>query len=176
MNPTPNQWLKFGLGWSLVFAVRLLPWRPPNVEPVTATLLPFSRTFGALGGAVFGFLSIFLYDAVTAGIGEWTFVVGTSYAVLAVLAHYYFRSRKGSPVQYATFAVVSTLVFDAVTGVLYGPLRFGGSFTQAFVGQIPFTLNHLLGNLVLGFVLSPLLQRWLTENPRLEISALTRTA
>lgn len=168
-HPTPHQWLKFVLGWALCFAVRLLPWRPPNMEPVTATLMPFGKTFGALGGALFGFLSIALYDAATSGIGEWTFVTGISFALLGAASHFFFRHRRGTPWEYALFAVPATILYDLLTGVLYTPLRYDMTFSAAFAGQIPFTINHLLSNIVLALVVSPLLQRWMTENDRLTL-------
>jgi multisubunit Na+/H+ antiporter MnhG subunit len=44
-----------------------------------------------------------------------------------------------------------------------GAVLFGMSWREGFIGQIPFTVNHLIGNVILTLVLSPvaemLLQR-----------------
>lgn len=67
------------------------------------------------------------------------------------------------------FALVATIIYDVVTGVVLGPVLFGGSMREAFIGQIPFTLKHLLGNVILGAVLSPALERWVLQNERLNM-------
>jgi hypothetical protein len=50
------------------------------------------------------------------------------------------------------------------------PYFFGQSFQEAFIGQIPFTGYHLLGNVALGALISPLIYRLVIKNPRFEIS------
>ena len=39
---------------------------------------------------------------------------------------------------------------------------------EALVGQIPFTLRHLLGNIILALVVSPAIEWWVITNPKLE--------
>jgi len=160
-------WLIFCAGWAICFVIRLLPWRPPNIEPVTATLLPFGKNYGYAGGLLFGFLSMFLFDVVTSGIGTWTFITGITYGVIGMASHAWFRNRRGTMLQYAVFAAVATLFYDAVTGVILGPVLFDMPLKDAFLGQIPFTINHLIGNIVLGATLSPIIDRWLIRNPKL---------
>ena len=46
-----KNWVKFIIGWAAVFLARLLPFRPPNVEPVLATLMPFSKVVLSLGAS-----------------------------------------------------------------------------------------------------------------------------
>ena len=154
------------------------------MEPITATMMPFGKTFGALGGFAFGFLSIVLYDLILQAVnipafgvqttfGEWTFVTGIAFGLLGAASHYFFRNKKGTPLQYALFAIPATIGYDLLTGVIYSPLRYPDtSFTEAFTGQIPFTVNHLISSIVLALVISPLIQRWITENPALELSSL----
>jgi hypothetical protein len=61
------------------------------------------------------------------------------------------------------YAVIATIVYDAVTGLTIGPLFFHQSFLVSLVGQIPFTLLHLLGNVSFAIVLSPVIERWLIK-------------
>lgn len=159
--------LKYLIGFAVVFAVRLLPFRPPNLEPVLATAMPFAKQFGAWGGFLFGSLSIVLYDAVTSGWGVWTFATALAYGALGAGAHFFFRTRESTARNYVVFAIIGTLFYDAATGLTVGPLVWHQPFMVALVGQIPFTLMHLAGNVTLAAVLSPALYRWVVSNPRL---------
>lgn len=165
--------IKFFIGWFFVFALRLLP-HPPNVEPIMATLMPYSKRYGAYGGFAFAFLSIVLFDSVTSGIGMWTWLTACTYGVIGASAYLYFRNRKNSAWNYVGFGIVATLFFDAVTGLSFGPLFYGQPFTQALIGQIPFTINHLLGNIVLSAIVSPALYRWVVESEALEAPSILR--
>src|SRR3989304_7326040 len=88
-------WLKFIIGWSVVFLFRLIPLRLPNVEPMLATMMPFSKRYGPLGSFLFGFFGIVLFDAVTSGWGVWTLVTALAYGALGPVAHFYFKKREG---------------------------------------------------------------------------------
>lgn len=161
---------KFIIGWLVVFGLRLLPFRPPNVEPILTTMMPFAKKFGAVGGFIFGFLSIALYDAFQGLLGQWTWITGITYGLLGIIAYFYFKNKKGTPWQYVKYAILGTLLYDAATGLTIGPLMFGQSFAEAFYGQIPFTAMHLGSNIVLAAILSPLVARWVVENEQLTAS------
>lgn len=135
--------------------------------------MPFSKRFGPAGGILFAFLSIVLFDAFTSGIGTWTWVTAGTFALIGGVASPILRSRKGS-IPYVVYAIVATLFFDAVTGVAMSSLLFDMNWKEAAIGQIPFTINHLLGNIVLAAVMSPLIERWVTENPRLKVGFLAK--
>ncbi|VVC71906.1 Uncharacterised protein [uncultured archaeon] len=49
-----------------------------------------------------------------------------------------------------------TILYDVVTMLAFG-LPFGIPLQALVVGQVPFTLAHLLGNTVLCFVFAPML-------------------
>ncbi len=141
---------------------RLIPFRAPNVEPVMATLMPLSKTYGKVMVFIFGFLSIVLFDSITSGFGIWTLVTAVAYGLLGLGASYYFKNRSGWK-NYALYAVVATIIYDAVTGLTIGPLFFHQSFMVSLVGQIPFTILHLLGNVSFAIVLSPVIEGWLAR-------------
>jgi len=50
-----------------------------------------------------------------------------------------------------------TLLFDALTGPIASTLVWGIPFPEALIGQIPFTLKHLLGMAAISFIAAPLL-------------------
>lgn len=156
---------KFALALVVCLAVRLVPppFRAPNVEPIMATMMPFARTSGALAGFLFAFLSMILLDVVQGRVGSWTLVTAATYGALGACAPLFFKSISGVR-GYVSYAVLATLVFDGVTGVLMGPLLFGQSFAIAFAGQVPFTVMHLVGNMAFALTLSPILELWLVRH------------
>lgn len=168
----PTGWLKFVIGWGTVFLFRLIPFRIPNVEPMLATVMPFSKRFGPLGSFLFGFLGIALYDAVTSGWGVWTLVTALAYGALGLGAHVFFKHRSASIKNFLTFGIVGTIVYDAITGLTIGPLLWHQSFMLALTGQIPFTLLHLAGTIVFSICLSPAIYRWVVQSEVFEISAI----
>lgn len=157
--------IKFIAGWMVCFVLRLMPFRPPNVEPILTTIMPFSKNCGWHGSFLFGLLSIVIFDIVTGKVGNWTAITGLTYGALGVLSYFFFKNRQSSALNYLKFAVFGTLLYDAVTGVILGPIMFGMPIQAAFVGQIPFTINHLLGNIVLSLLFSPALYKWVVANP-----------
>lgn len=168
----PQGIVKFVIGWVAVFLIRLVPFRAPNVEPVLATLMPFSKRYGTAGAFVFGFLSIALFDLATAEVGLWTLITAAAYGLVGIGAAIFFRRRESSVLNYLCYAVIGTIAYDALTGLTVGPLLFGQSLAEAFVGQIPFTLYHLAGNIAFASLISPAVYRWVLANPELDVAAL----
>src|SRR3990170_1135723 len=144
---------KFIIGWTAVFLFRLIPFRPPNFEPMLATIMPFSKRFGLLGSFLFGFLGIVLFDAVTSGWGIWTAVTAIAYGMLGAGSCLFFKNREATVKNFLSFGVMGTLFYDAVTGLTIGPIFQGQPFIVALSGQIPFTLMHLLGTVVFATLL-----------------------
>ena len=169
-------WLKSLACFGLIFLVRLLPFRPANFEPLLATLMPLSKRFGYLNGFLFGFFSIVLYDAVTSGIGMWTLATAGAYGLLGVGSYFYFKKRKATRKNFLLFGVVGTILYDILTGFSVGPLFFHQALSVAIVGQIPFTLMHLLGTIVFTLALSPALYRWFAKEEVITFSIFAKPA
>jgi len=159
-----TDWLKIILGFALCLVFRLIPVRPPNIEPLLAMQMPFAKVHGRLVGFVFAFFSIFLFDLLVGKVGVWTLITAVAYGVLGIWSVSFFKVRKMQRMNYVKFAVIGTLFFDAVTGLTIGPLFFGQSFVGALVGQIPFTALHLIGNTTFAFFVSPLVYKYLSTN------------
>lgn len=157
MKTYPKNYFKYILGLAICLSIRLLPFRTPNIEPIMATSMPFSKNYGKLFGFGFGFLSIILYDMVTGTVGMWSLFTATSYGLLGLWAAFYFKNKENKSINYAKFAFMGTVAFDIVTGFSVGPLFFHQSLSVAIIGQIPFTLLHLLGNIAFAYLLSPLI-------------------
>lgn len=168
-----TKWLKFLLAFISCLLFRLLPFRPPNIEPILATQMPIARVYGPYASFFFGFLSIVLYDITTGLLGIWTLATASAYGVLGVGAFFYFNKREVGIRHYVTFAIIGTLFFDAVTGLLVGPLIFDQRFLAALVGQIPFTAAHLLGNVAFAILLSPAVYHFMIKTKKIHISIIS---
>lgn len=163
--------LKFALAMLFCNAYRLLRIIPNN-DPIMGCMLPFARQHKWWQAGLFSLLTMVSFDFITMKVGLWTIVTACTYAGLGLLFHFaYRRIGKVKLRHYLGSGVLGVLIFDFMTGVLFGPMLFGMSFLQAFLGQIPFTAMHLLT--VTGFVLilTPLLDSAIIGNPALEDSA-----
>lgn len=169
MNANKKNYFKFFLGLLFCLLARLIPLRAPNVEPILATMMPMSRAYGALIGFSFAVLSILLYDVATGTLGVQTFFTTGAYGILGLWAARYFKKNKSTNAwSYVRFAIMGTLFYDAFTGLTVGPLFFNQSFLGSLVGQIPFTLLHLLGNIAFAFILSPAIYNLLIKKKKKE--------
>lgn len=148
--------------------IRLIPGRPANFEPMLATVMPYSTRYGKFASFFFGFLGIFVFDLVSGQVGVWTLVTAVSYGLLGLVAVYFFTKYPPSTRNFVTFGIAGTVLYDAVTGLSIGPLFYGQPFMEALVGQVPFTLMHVLGTVVFAVVLSPALLRFIVKNEKLE--------
>ena len=157
-------WTKIVLGFVLCLVFRLVPVRPPNIEPLLATQMPFSKAYGPVVGFSFAFLSIVLFDVITAKVGVWTLITAFAYGVLGIWSVLFFKKREMKRINYVKFAIIGTLFFDAVTGLTVGPLFFNQTFMQALIGQIPFTIMHLIGNVTFAYVMSPLIYTYISTS------------
>ncbi|MDE2400001.1 MAG: hypothetical protein KGL67_03290 [Patescibacteria group bacterium] len=163
MDSGKKNYFKFTVGLVLCLLVRLLPLRAPNIEPILATTMPFSKYYGALAGFSFAVLSILLYDVLTGTLGLQTLFTTGAYGVIGFWSASYFKKHNSDRWSYVRFAIIGTLFFDAVTGLTIGPLFFHQSFLTTLVGQIPFTALHLLGNISFALVLSPAIYKFLIK-------------
>lgn len=155
--------IKYIIGIVTVLILRLMP-HPPNVEPIMATMMPFSKKWSWIGGLIFTLCAILIYDLITKTLGVWTIMTATTYGLLAVTAGFYFKKRKSTMKNYVIFAIIGTIIYDLITGIGMGVLIFGMPLSVTVIGQIPFTLYHLAGNLIFSALLSPLIFRWVLSN------------
>ncbi len=163
-----KNWFKYTYAFIAVLLVRLVPFRAPNIEPPMAAQMPFGRVYGPTFAFLFGAASITLYDAMTSGLGVWTLVTAVAYGLVGLGAGVFFKNRTGRK-NYVLYAVIATISYDAVTGLSVGPLFFGQSLANAFIGQIPFTALHLLGNVAFAIVLSPVIETWAAKQSEVQV-------
>jgi uncharacterized membrane protein len=138
---------------------RLIPFRAPNIEPIMASIMPVGRKYGAVLAFLFGFMSMALYDIITGKVGPWTWTTAVSYGIIGIVSIFYFKKFKASAFNFAIYALIGTIFFDFITGILFAPM-FGETLSNAFILQIPFTALHLIGNIGFALTLSPVLNKW----------------
>ncbi len=155
MDGNLKNYFKFSIALVACLLVRLVPFRMPNVEPLMATVMPFSKVYGVFFSFSFAVLSILSYDLVTNTLGVQTFFTLFAYGAVGVWSFYFFKNREANVSNFVKFSIMGTLFFDAITGLTVGPIFFGQSFLMVLSGQIPFTVYHLLGNIIFASVLSP---------------------
>lgn len=164
--------LKFSIGMLVVGLLRLVPMPLPNVEPIMAGMLPFAKKYGQVAGFAFAFLALLSFDFISGRVGLWTVYTGVTYGIIGALAGRYFAEKRKQKMRYYLgFGVLGTLFYDSVTALIFG-WQFGQPLPLTIAGQVPFTLYHLLGNLLMIGILTPLINRFIVENPALEINYL----
>ena len=160
-NIKSKNWLRVLTVFVGCLAIRLVPLRAPNVEPLLASQMPIANKMGGFSAFLFGVFSVVFYDIFTRTLGLWTIFTALAYGVVGLGAFYFFKKYQPSKKNYVLYAIYATLFFDAITGLTVGPLFFNQSFYGALVGQIPFTLWHLAGNVGFALVLSPAISKFL---------------
>lgn len=153
--------------------VRLLPFRAPNLEPILAMQMPIAKKYGNLFAMGLGAGSIVLFDLITQTLGMWTIFTAVAYALVGVGAVYFFKKFEANRKNYVIFAVIGTIFYDALTGLTVGPIFFSQNFYTAIVGQVPFTILHLAGNISFAFFLSPIVDRALEKSKKLDFTIIS---
>lgn len=151
----------------------------PGCDPVAGFIVLAPRTWSRFLSSVFIGASIVLYDYMTVGCGLWTLVVVAAYFLIAAACNYVQIGSSLSMLGLCARGVIVTLAFDALTGLTVGPLLYGQPFMEAVVGQIPFSIAHLIGNslLMIGYMMVVILNArmhgmqcaWLSRSERKEI-------
>jgi hypothetical protein len=145
----------------------------PNNDPIMGSMLPFSKKNKWYTGALFALLTMVSFDIITGFVGVWTIVTALTYAALGLLFNYIYSKRQkagktiGLKVYFGS-GIAGVLIFDFITGVIATPFMFGMSFEQALIGQIPFTLIHLATVSFFVLIITPILDKNVLMNPRLD--------
>ena len=171
MKFTKSNRFKLVLSMVIANAIRLIRIIPNN-DPIMSMALPFSRRSSALTSLLFPLITMASFDIVTNSVGPWTAVTAATYGLIGLGFHYFLKGREKAGIKtYLGCGILGVLAFDLVTGVIATPLLFPPmTFMQALVGQIPFTLMHLVTTCGFIIVVTPLLDKQVLLNSRLDDS------
>jgi len=137
----------------------------PNVSPLMATQLTGSKAYGPWVAGLYGGLNMLIIDLVMGQVGTWTLVTALTYGAVGIWGAYFLAKRKASAFNFALASILGTLFFDLITGVFMSSILFGQAWMISAVGQVPFTLRHLAGNLFFAVALAPWFYRKVMTNP-----------
>ena len=159
--------VKFLIGILLSNIIRFARFIPNN-DPIMAIMLPYAKSDKKYKAVLFPFITMVSFDLITGMLGVWTIVTALTYAGLGLLfTQFFFKEKKISIFKYLKGGIIGVLIFDLITGVLAMPFMFGMSFEIALIGQIPFTLMHLLTVGIFIVVITPLYDKHVLENQSL---------
>ncbi|MFA6064972.1 MAG: hypothetical protein WCW44_00955 [archaeon] len=161
--------VKFFAGLILSNLIRLLHFIPNN-DPIMAIMLPYAKTKHKYIAVLFPLLTMVSFDIITGKVGVWTIVTAGTYALLGFFfSNFYFKvnAKKIGLLKYLKAGILGVLIFDFITGPIMSSWMFGMTFTDAVLGQIPFTIMHLVTVSAYIVVLVPLLDKHLVENAKL---------
>ena len=121
-------------------------------------LLPFFRKKYAFIAGAFAYSLVDILPAILGAqgtIGLWTLTGAIAWGIVGM--HYANHKPNGSPLNFAKLGIAGTLIFDSLTGPIASTFVWGMPFQEALVGQIPFTIKHLLGIGAISLIAAPLL-------------------
>ena len=148
----------FAVGLGVSTALRWVRFFPNN-DPIMAVTLPYARR-GRVSAVLFPVAAMALFDLLSGRIGIWTLVTAGTYGLIGFGFSFLYaglaaRGRRVGRGTYLLSGAAGVLVFDFVTGPVLSSALFHLSFAQAAVGQVPFTLRHLLSVSLYAVLVSP---------------------
>lgn len=147
-----------------------------NISPLMATEFAGSKAYGPIVSGLYGALSIAIIDVIMGKFGTWTIITSLTYGMVGVWGAYFFKNRSASAQNFILASIVGTLFFDLITGILMGPIFYDQPWMSAIVGQIPFTVRHLAGNIFFAGILAPWFYTRIVENQKLKLSYFLKIA
>jgi hypothetical protein len=127
----------------------------PNNDPIMGFMLPETRN-SMTKAAAFAFVTMFVFDIITFKVGIWTMVTASTYAGLAILFSFFFKKIKKTKIShYLGASTIAILIFDIITGPIMSSIFFSQSLWLTVIGQIPFTLMHLVSGLTWVTIIAP---------------------
>jgi len=161
--------VKYAMNIAIVVILRFLP-HAPNIEPIMASVMPWSKKYGPVFGMAFAVAAVVLFDLLSGTMSIWSPVTILCYAAVGFSSGMWFRRARGGFIDYMAFAFLATIFYDLATGIVFGVFAFHQTLAATITGQIPFTINHLIGNLILAAIVSPIISKYVVENRQLETS------
>ncbi|MCX6715730.1 MAG: ECF transporter S component [Candidatus Taylorbacteria bacterium] len=145
-----------------------------NINPLMATELAGAKAYGPFIGGLYGASSMIVFDALTSGIGPWTWNTSICYGLIGVFGSLFMKGRPAKIVDFMIVSIIGTLFFDLTTGII-PTLIDGRTAVEALVLQAPFTVRHLGGNIFFA-LFAPWFYRNIMANLKFELLFMAKTA
>jgi len=127
----------------------------PNSDPIMGFVIPAAKNEKWWKAPLFAFATMFVFDFFTSGIGVWTWVTAGTYSAIALGAGHFLKERKSSITNFLSAGALGVIVFDAITGPGLSSFIFGQPLALTIIGQIPFTVMHLVSASFGILIISP---------------------
>ncbi|MCR4369409.1 MAG: hypothetical protein NUV67_05895 [archaeon] len=134
---------KYLVGACFASAYRLLRVFP-NSDPLMGFIAPAAKNEPMWKAPLFAFATMFIFDFFTSGIGVWTWVTATTYALVALWLTHSLKGKKSSLSTYASHGAIGIIAFDIITGPFMSTFFFGTPFMLTTIAQVPFTIMHVI--------------------------------
>ena len=143
----------------------------PSVEPIIPLAVIAGLLFGmkegfTLGGGAYLMSNFFVWGLQ----GPWTIFQAIGAAVAGALGGLYGKVRKPTWKDVVIISVIGTVFYEVVMN-LAGPIMGIGLFGLGlmaipvyFAASLPFTLTHIVSNVVFARLFSPILKLWRKED------------
>ena len=145
---------KYLIGFILTMVFRLFRVFP-NADPIMGFVVPAAKREPIWKSALFAFSAILLFDVITNAVGIWTVVTSLTYGAVAVMISIIIRNRKATLPKYIGVGALGVIVFDVITGPLMSTFIFDMPLWASTLGQIPFTVMHLISVVFMVTIIAP---------------------
>ncbi len=126
---------------------------PGNFNLIFGLQLFLAQYFGPMALGTWTAFNIFSYDLLTESLGFWSVVTSSSYFLVSLLTKFFINSHKLKLIKHQNYSFINFLKFTLLITIFYdlvtastGPLFFNQGWCTMLVGQVPFTVVHVISN------------------------------
>jgi hypothetical protein len=147
----------------------------PNSDPIIGFVVPAAKNEKWWKAPTFAFTTMAVFDYFTSGIGIWTIVTSSTYAIIALILHLEMKRKKPGLKLFVTRGIFGILLFDIITGPGMSTIIFKQDLLTTIIMQIPFTIMHLISGIFAITIISPFLDMQASKEINTALSNLKNT-
>ncbi|MBT4855659.1 hypothetical protein HOM50_01685 [bacterium] len=152
-----NNGLILVVTWLTCLAIRLSFSPLLYLDPFPGVFLLINRQLKGVNGFLFIASQFFCFDYLTNTLGIWTLLIAIAYGTIEFGLNHYVKQHHYTIWNGLLYTAIAVLSFDCI-GMAIGPLFFQQPILSAVLGQIPFTLEHLVRASIFTTALNMLIQ------------------
>ncbi|MFA4907906.1 MAG: hypothetical protein WC602_06550 [archaeon] len=140
------------------FALKLVNFLP-SVEPITGLALLAAIKLGPWYGLGVGVLGYLVSNTLLMSNGPWTIMQAIGVGIPALWVGWNYFGKNVSTSKFVWIMIYSTIFFEIIVTAFYG--ENVGIFLDpaAFISAAPFSLFHLVSNVIIAILLAGMLQK-----------------
>ncbi len=118
---------------------------PGNIDLIWGIQLLLAQIFGPIALGLWSATTILGGDLLADNWGTWSIVTSISYFLVSCLTSALVKTKNYSFINSLIFTVLVTIFYDLLTAST-GPLFFEQAWLVMLIGQVPFSLVHMVSN------------------------------